>query len=322
MENEVPFIKFKSLLSSDVPNSIVLFGNDHFLKKSAIDLIKRKLSLAFSDLNVCAFDHVDANKIVLECQTVPFIDKNRLIIVYDCDDMSKQDNNIIANYAKTPNESSILVLVAGENKPIINNFCFVNCNHLDIEFLKSWIYLEAKKNNFIISSDAASCLIDRTSSNLIRIKNELDKMSAFVGREGTVDVNLVESQVAPDIDYQIFSLSELIANGKKQEALIMVEHMLIYEKNIFVIWSTLYNYFRRVFYTKISKLSNKQIADLLSVKEYAIIKARLLADKFKAVELKNILDIIFKTEENIKTGKFNQEFAIKTGLVNILNTRG
>ena len=52
------------------------------------------------------------------------------------------------------------------------------------------------------------------------------------------------------------------------------------------------------------------------------LKAKQQAESFRATELKQILDILGDTEAGIKTGKMNQEVAIKTGLISILNTRG
>ena len=98
--------------------------------------------------------------------------------------------------------------------------------------------------------------------------------------------------------------------------------MLLYEKNIFSVWSVLYNHFRRMFYVKISAMGVKELADQMGVKEFAITKAKQQAELFKPTQLKKILDILGETEINIKSGKMSQELAIKTGLVSILNTRG
>ena len=57
-----------------------------------------------------------------------------------------------------------------------------------------------------------------------------------------------------------------------------MNQMIMYEKNIFGIWSALYGHFRRMFYAKVSKMSNKEIAEHLGVKEFAIAKAKAQAE--------------------------------------------
>lgn len=322
MEREVAFVKLKTELETMLPPVIGLFGKDEYLKRNSIDLIKKATALSMPDLNYCKIEELDIDRLVRECETMPFLDERRLVVAEDAFSASKADLDKLIKYLSKPNPTTVLVLIFGDEKAKIDNITWVNCNMLDNKTLFSWIRVNAKKFGVKIADVAALRLVERTSGQMMRIKSELEKLCHMVGENAEISVKLIDDNVAAENEYQVFVFTDLVAKGQKQKALEMMTQMLLYEKNIFGIWSALYNHFRRMFYAKVSKMSEKQVAEYLNVKEYAIIKARVQAESFKATELKNVLDIISTTEENIKTGKLSQEIAIKTALVNILNTRG
>lgn len=321
MAEIIGFSKLKAFLADGVPSCLVLFGKDDYLKKNSIDLIKKSLGLSMEDLNFCKIEEFDIERVLREANTLPFIDPNRLVVA-SCDKLVVKDTEKLNAYAKNPNLAARLVLVCGADQPKGLDFVGVDCNCLDNKTLENWIAVSSQKRKVVFEPAAATRLVDRTGGQMFRIRSEFEKLVALVGENGKVTVKMVDENVAAENEYQVFEFTDLVAKGKKVEALEMMNTIMLYERNIFGIWSALYSHFRRLFYAKITKASTKEIADTMGVKEYAIIKARGQAEGFRAVELKKILDIIAGAEENVKSGKMSQDLAIKTGLINILNTRG
>lgn len=318
---EIAFIRLKTKLQEKIPPAIALFGKDEYLKKNSIDIVKKAVHLLMGDLNFCRVEEFDIDRILRECETMPFVDEKRIVVAEDAQKATKKDLTRLVEYLKSPNPTTVLLLVFGEDSPKLD-LVGINCNTLDAKTMESWICVNAKKQGVKIEPAAVLRLVERTAGQMMRVKSELEKLCAFVGEGGTISAEAVDQNVAAENEYQVFVFTDLVAKNQKEKALLMMNQMIMYEKNIFGIWSALYGHFRRMFYAKVSKMSNKEIAEHLGVKEFAIAKAKAQAENFRAIELKKILDIICTTEENIKTGKMSQEIAIKTGLVNILNTRG
>ena len=320
--SDMQFSTLKTYLKSSVPNILVLFGKDEYLKRNAVDLIKKQLNFQMPDLNVCKIEDFDVARIVFECNTMPFIDEKRLVVGFLPEKMTVSAINDLKKYSENVNTASVLVLVAGAEKPKFDFGLFVDCNTLDERTLSNWVAVTAKKQNVVFEPEAISVLLERTNMQMMRIKSETEKLISLALDDCRVTRKLVDDNVAAEYEYQVFLFADEVAKGHKAKAIEMMNSMMLYEKNIFSVWSVLYGHFRRMFYAKISKEGSKQLAEELGVKEFAITKAKQQAEAFKAVQLKNILDIIGETEANIKTGKMAPDIAIKTGLVSILNTRG
>ena len=67
------------------------------------------------------------------------------------------------------------------------------------------------------------------------------------------------------------------------------------------------NHFRRIFFTSISNLTDKELSEFLSVKEYAIVKAREIAKNFTRIQLKNIYEMLNDVDFYIKNGQMQIE---------------
>lgn len=60
-------------------------------------------------------------------------------------------------------------------------------------------------------------------------------------------------------------------------------------------------------FAKINKSSSADLAKILGVKEYAMVKAKQYSEKFTAGQLKNIMNLLLEADYNIKSGQMTQE---------------
>ena len=91
----------------------------------------------------------------------------------------------------------------------------------------------------------------------------------------------------------------------------------------FTILSPLYNNYRRALFVAINKdKSATELANMLSVKEFAIKMLKNQITVFSAKQLKIIVDMISNYDRKIKVGEMKENIAIKTIVFNILNLRG
>ena len=70
------------------------------------------------------------------------------------------------------------------------------------------------------------------------------------------------------------------------------------------------NHFRRLFFIAVSEMENGELASLLGVKEYAIIKARGQIKNFSKLQLKKIYALLEKVDYMIKSGRMLAQNAL------------
>lgn len=202
-----------------------------------------------------------------------------------------------------------------------NAISIVDCNELDPKIAVKWIQVTAKNQKVKISTEVAEKLFQFCGGMMIRISTELEKLLAFVGN-GEIFEKDITLMVAPEHDYNIFQITDEIGKRNNSKACEMMFAFTQNEKNVYSILRPMYSHFRRLLFVKISKLSNKELANLLQVKEYAVLMAQRQTKNFSATELKKIVDLLTKLDFDIKSGKISEESAIKTLTINILQTRG
>ena len=91
------------------------------------------------------------------------------------------------------------------------------------------------------------------------------------------------------------------------QALKVLNDMLLSGEAPIKILSLITGMFRRMMFAKINKSSLADLAKILGVKEYAMVKAKQYAEKFTAGQLKNIMNLLLEADYNIKSGQMTQE---------------
>ncbi len=77
-----------------------------------------------------------------------------------------------------------------------------------------------------IEPAAAVRLADRLDSNLALMRTEIEKLACFVGERKTITVADVDALVVGAKTYAVWTLADLIAQGRRPEALVLVDRLL------------------------------------------------------------------------------------------------
>ena len=179
-----------------------------------------------------------------------------------------------------------------------------------------------KKQGVQIALNALEKLIMYCNNDMSRISNEVEKLISYASGREIVEQD-VELLVFQDKEYQVFELAEYISKGESEKALDLVYTLTSGGKASFSILGALYNNYRRALYVAVNKdKTDDEIAEMLSVKPYAIKMVKNQAQRFTPKKLKSIVDMLYDADRNIKMGKIKEDVAIKTITLNILKMRG
>lgn len=324
------FIELKKDLQKNIRPAYLITGNDRFLCFSALEQIKNALAINYKDLNevIMQGDTVSKEDIARSASVFPFLDKYRLVQVndYKGKGKAKSGEDELLKYLNNPMQESVIVFFSLDEpealKPYLSLICMVDCDKLDTDLIKTVLTSKLSKKQVKIQSKALDKLILFCNNDMARISSELDKLISFAGDREIVEEDVL-SLVVEDKEYQVFELAEFIARGEKVKALDLLYTLSNAGRSGFSILTPLYNNYRRALFVAINKdKTEEEIATLLSVKPYAIKMMRNQVKVFTPKKLKQIVDMLYEADRNIKMGKIKEDVAIKTATLNILKIRG
>ena len=180
----------------------------------------------------------------------------------------------------------------------------MSAKRLDDRSLSEIIVSELKKHGKTIIPDACQQLIESCCNYYSLIKNELDKLISC--DEIEINTKIVDSLVCKETEFTVFELTDALSKRNSEKAVSLLSLM---EKDTKT-FSLVLNHFRRLFFVSISGLGDKELSEILNVKEFAIIKARELSKNFTKLQLKNIYEMLNDVDFYIKNGQMQIENAL------------
>lgn len=304
-------------LKTEICTSYIINGGESFLTVSALKMIEKAMGLSFPTLNKNVFSDDftgTAKDIVTCCENLPLFDKRRLVVVHDFIEKKNQsEREVFLRYLERPNPSTVLVFFStNENEFFSSLETFSNkikCDKVSLGFLFDFMRKRLTSLDIKADMDVIEKLADFCNYSITKIDTEIDKLYTvkMFYKKKTLKPEDIETYVPRDIDYMVFDLSNAITRGNKNRAYLVAYAMLKNREEPVFIISLIANHFRRMFFVSKSILSNSDLARLLNVKEYAIVKYKEKASFFSQRRLKVIFDECINVEFLVKSGKMNGE---------------
>ncbi|MCK4463941.1 MAG: DNA polymerase III subunit delta [Candidatus Omnitrophica bacterium] len=268
----------------------LFIGQESYLKEEAIDNLKSKLlSRDFRELNFnIYYAGVDNIKDILSgANTLPFAAKFRIIVIKDIDKLPSKDRETLLGYLKKPAEQTTLILDSdkdlGKDQFAAKSARFVKLINFERPKgvrLDYWIKKEAQ--TFLdkrISKEAIDLLKELAGiEDLVKLKNELEKVSLFIGEKKDISKSDVETAVGKSANEDIFRLIDAVSGKNTELALDIISNLILRKVKPHEIIGLLAWHFRKL----------KRNPELLLSADLAIKRGRLkpaLALEFVILEL-------------------------------------
>lgn len=307
----------KKRLSEGLARVYVVEGDDYYLFDKAFLMIKSACGITLDDFNVNVFDEesFSTDKLFAATELLPIIDEKRLVVIKGgklSEGDKKRTTEILLHIPKT---TVVVVLDYNKNFEFLKkDFVLVDANRMDKELVKKLITAYLARISKKIDADAMDELIESCNGYLTRIMNELNKLVCFDLDSENITKESVDKLVNKDIEFSVFELTEALSKKDGDKAIRLLK-LMEKDQGVFALIS---NQFRRLFYASISDLTNAELAGLLGVKEFAIMKARQLAKGFSKAQLKKICSLLEEMDYAVKSGAMLQTNALYLLVFNIL----
>ncbi len=305
------FVELKKSLMNIQP-FYVLQGEDEYLIKHSIFLIKNKVVTDFVEMNELVLDLSEAVNVdmVEVLTTLPFCADKRLVVLKN----AVVDDRLAQTLVKCKNEYTVVVLSKPDLRAKIDA-CVVDCDPLDSITLSKWVVQYVSNRDVAITTKAIDLLGEICSNKLELIEPELEKLCAYAMHTKKIDEASVNSLVIKTENYFSYNLTSAYEQGNINELARILDN-LVKKDSAQQVFASLGSYFRRMFYCAVTTDSDEAVAKCLGIKSYAVKKSRQVIareknkDKFEAD-----YQLFVALDSQIKQGKISPLNALYTLLL-------
>jgi DNA polymerase-3 subunit delta len=317
----------KSINGGEVSPIYYFYGDDRFLLQRGIEMLKERF-LQEPDFNYNIFDGSKMTgdsflNLLSALKSFPLLSEKRIVLAEGLNITDKDYKNYLESYFIEPLESTIFIITESENQT--KKFDFkklrsvnsVNCNRGDSTTISKWIYSEFKKAGLQADSDAIELMCDYTLCSMTRLSTETAKLIDYA-KGSKIDIELVKKLVAKESEYQLYEMTNEIAKGNYNSAFVILNDLKNKGVNNQLLLIKIFSYFRNLFHIAISSKTNKELSEILKVKEYAIKMMKIQASAFSSKNLRIIVSEFAKLDSMSKSGGIDSDDALQLGVFNIL----
>ncbi len=330
----------KEIKAGKIENVYLFFGQEQYFCEKIIKVLEQcAINLSFQDLN---YEYMEEDSITIErienaCETLPFMDERRLVIVKNFSylqggKISKEEEKQIqylAEYIKKIPDSTCLVFwqTGGIDKRkklfqeikkvgIISEF-----KKLNVVALENWTSQYLKKKGKVIKKPVQHFLIENSdylsknsTKTLTDMVNEIDKIISYIGDREEILIEDIEETLPKRLENDIFKLVDAIGQKDKKTALKFLNDMLREGENGLKILSMIARQFRILIQCKELKEKGyipNEIASKLNLMPFIVNKGITQARYFEQGILRQAIYSILDMDLKIKTGKIDEKLALE-----------
>ena len=292
-------------------NFFLLYGENFGLKKDIKDIIKIAIKQKNDSLEMLSvyeseiFDNEE--NFYNSIYSGSLFSNKKIITIFDATDkIMKKIDNVYATYA----ENVFLVIVSGilEKKSKLRNFfetskkticipCYLD-SQKDLEIIAK---SEFRKNNISLSSEAINLLIEKSNSDRGNLKNEIEKIKAYLLNKTNIELSEIKSLINFSGDYKSDILVNECLCGNIPQYKKIISELYINTVNQILLLRILSNKVQRLLNIKKQEDKSNNIEKIINTSKPAIFwKEKPIVKKQLSIwnlnDLKKIISEINNTE--------------------------
>ncbi len=315
----------KDISSKNFAPVYLIYGDDSFLKNHYKDTLAKKTSDGDPFFNLQKFDgDIDLQDVFDAVNMFPMMAESKSVTLtdYDFEHCAKSDFDRLIQLISNVGETCTFIICfdtvefdakrGNKEKKLIDavNKAGGNCaeiNHRSITSLIKMLSDGAKKRSCKFEEIAIRHLIEISGNDLSTLKNELDKLCAFVGKDGIINSDTVDLVCVKTIDASVYEYVKQILSCKVSNAISMLDDMFFMRIEPMAILSVTASSFVDIYRAYTGNISGVKKLDIASDFKYPKNKLFLIdratqnLKKFNAKKIKLSLNAIADTDKLIKS---------------------
>jgi len=309
----------------------VFYGEEKYLQQEYLKKIKKIFGELLLGINYIILDENSIDSLISDIETISFGYDKKLIVIKNSNLFKRDSKSIMKDKFKQ---------YIQENIDVINESCvivFIEDTVHKMDFYKNVEkvarvieFKELRANDIqkrlkkicslykVNVSDADLLyLIEVSGSKMQELINEIRKLIEFAGEGGTIIREDIDKLAIKDLQAVIFDLTDYLGVKDTEKALLVLDNLVYNKEPLQKIIITLYNHFKKIYFTKLALDTRKDIAIVLDLKPnqiFLINKYKRQAEYFNIEEIEQLLKELIKVDYESKSGLIDLEIGLKTVL--------
>ena len=315
---------------------IYLFtGTEEVRNRTKMERILSQLDANKTSITKYDADFISIGEIMEDAITIPFLADTKVIIVKNPRFLTKEpspikhDPSSLIKYLKNPSDTTVLMFDAvghklDEDLEVVKAFkkyaYIVDTQDLEPVEYRAWVKRLFVLNNVDINDDALTLLVDYVKKDSVRMEQEVNKLTNYVGLGNKVKEEDVKELVIPNVDDAVFLLIKAIVAKDKKQVIKIYNSLAGNTQDIMGIISMVSLTFVDLLSTaKLLQEGYKQgeIASLFKIsngRAYYLVND---AKTFKVETLEDYVVKLSKLDYQIKSGQIDKNLGMELILLNI-----
>ena len=326
----------KELKTGKLNNIYLLYGEELFLLENVLKKIKHLFGECVKGINYIPIDETNIGEIISDIETPAFGYEKKLIIARNSGILKKEGKrkntelgkikDRLAEYLeenhKLIEESVVLVFIEEDVDNKTNLYKTIDkfgeiCNFeyqkpIQIEKRMKAICQAYKVN---ITDMNIKYFIEVCGTNMQELINEIRKLIEYAGENGTIQKQDIDSLCIKKLESVIFDLTDSLGKKETDKALKVLQNLIYAKEPIQKILITLYNHFKKLYFTQIALKCNKDIITSLNLKPnqtFLVNKYKMQAKYFNEKDLKAILQNLRDLDYHYKIGLIDLQIGLES----------
>lgn len=270
-------------------------------------------------------------RIVEAANTIPMMARARFILVRRVDDLAAAEIEPLVAYLNAPCDTTCVVLTADkiDGRSKLANAAkkkgyWTDAGALKPADIRGFITDEAKARGSKIDSQAAAALADALGTDLSAIDDALERLSLFVGAQGSIDAAAVEACVTRIRVDSIWSLVDAVGARDARKALTAASSLLADREPALRILAMVARQLRMVARMRHGLQSGLSPEDAARDAGAPPFKARdmaISAKRFSNPDLANAFAVLAETDLALKGSRVPSEITLEAALLRLCASR-
>ena len=313
----------RALSQRSLPSVLLFEGEEEQLKQEALSLLRAAfLPAGMEALNETVLEDPEADRLIADAETQPFMADRRLVVVRDYTALTgraEADEKLLSWLPSVPETTILLFYCTG--KPDGRKKLFAPLRGAELVRFVTDAFKEAGKE---CDARTAEYLIFTVGDDAGLLKTEIRKLASYAGERPVIVASDVSALATPSTECTVFQMVDAVVTGQKSRALTLLRNQLLSGTDRMAILAMLLRQYRLLQHIKImqyEKCSGDYIRSALGVPPFAVEQYMRQASGYTGGQVKSAVRICFDTEYAVKSGRIAQEGAVESVVIRLLTLR-
>ena len=258
-----------------------LEGEEEYFIDKAVEYAEHHiLTESEASFNLSIFYGKDANwvDVVNACSRYPMFAERQVVLLKEAQQM--RDIEKLESYIENPLASTVFVVSFKEKKLdarkkfarlVKEKGVLITTKKMYERELPQWTQELLHSKALTITQKGLALLVDHIGNDLVRIENEIDKLSVNLGKRTTITEEDIEQYIGVSKDYNVFELQSALAAKDLARSIRIIQYFEANPKAgpVQLVLPSLYSFFSKVFMVFGAGTSDeKSVAAAIGVNPY------------------------------------------------------